>query len=162
MTQTDFSEQIRVTSVPYHSASVVIFTGIPLNPNSYKRNSGKYYVTIKTSVDALPVQPMVGQHWSVTGKRLVETKEIGDHVMEQHTYESPTHIACSLPETGEQLITFIAKEKDFKGIGESKARALWQLLGEHFHSTLMSDTEASRKRLREVLSDESIDALFQG
>ena len=29
MTQTDFSEQIRVTSVPYHSASVVIFTGIP-------------------------------------------------------------------------------------------------------------------------------------
>ncbi|WP_111809592.1 AAA family ATPase [Aeromonas allosaccharophila] len=162
MKQTYFSEHIRVTSVPYHSASVVIFTGIPLNPNSYKRNSGKYYVTIKTSVDALPVQPMVGQHWSVTGKRLVETKEIGDHVMEQHTYESPTHIACSLPETGEQLITFIAKEKDFKGIGESKARALWQLLGEHFHSTLMSDTEASRKRLREVLSDESIDALFKG
>ena len=160
--QTDFSEQIRVTSVPYHSASVVIFTGIPLNPNSYKRNSGKYYVTIKTSVDALPVQPMVGQHWVVTGARFVETKCVGDHVMQQHTYESPTHIACSLPETGEQLITFIAKEKDFKGIGESKARALWQLLGEHFHSTLMSDTEASRKRLREVLSDESIDALFQG
>ncbi|MDM5122716.1 ATP-dependent DNA helicase [Aeromonas rivipollensis] len=162
MTQTDFSEQIRVTSVPHHSADLVIFTGIPLNKNSYKINSGKYYVTIKTSVDALPVQPMVGQHWSVTGKRFVETKDVGDHVMQQHTYESPTHIACSLPESGEQIIAFIAKEKDFKGIGESKARALWQLLGEHFHSTLMSDTEASRKRLREVLSDESIDALFQG
>lgn len=162
MTQTTFSEQIRVTSVPHHSSSLVIFTGIPLNPNSYRTNSGKYYVTIKISVDALPVQPMVGQHWSVTGKRFVETKDVGDHVMQQHTYESPTHIACSLPETGEQLITFIAKERDFKGIGESKARALWQLLGERFHSTLMSNTEVSRKRLREVLSDESIEALFNG
>ncbi|MFM5084896.1 AAA family ATPase [Aeromonas media] len=162
MTQTNFSEQMRVTSVPYHSADLVIFTGVPLNKNSYKIHSGKYYVTIKTSADVLPVKPMVGQHWSVTGKRFVETKCVGDHVMQQHTYESPIHIACSLPESGEQIIAFIAKEKDFKGIGESKARALWQLLGEQFHSTLMSDTEASRKRLRDILSDESIETLLTG
>ncbi|HGY1051407.1 TPA: ATP-dependent RecD-like DNA helicase [Aeromonas salmonicida subsp. pectinolytica] len=162
MTQTNFSEQMRVTSVPYHSADLVIFTGVPLNKNSYKIHSGKYYVTIKTSADVLPVKPMVGQHWVVTGARFVETKCVGDHVMQQHIYESPTHIECSLPESGEQIISFIAKEKDFKGIGESKARALWQLLGERFHSTLMSDIEVSRKRLREVLSDESIEALFKG
>jgi exodeoxyribonuclease V alpha subunit len=162
MTQTNFSEQMRVTSVPYHSADLVIFTGVPLNKNSYKIHSGKYYVTIKTSADVLPVKPMVGQHWVVTGARFVETKCVGDHVMQQHIYESPTHIECSLPESGEQIISFIAKERDFKGIGESKARALWQLLGERFHSTLMSDIDVSRKRLREVLSDESIEALFKG
>jgi exodeoxyribonuclease V alpha subunit len=50
--------------------------------------------------------------------------ELGDFVMQQHTYESPEHIICSLPETGEQLIRFIAREADLKGIGESKARAL--------------------------------------
>jgi len=162
MTQTHFSEQMRVTSVPYHSVGLVIFTGIPLNPNSYKTNSGRYYVTIKTTADVLPVQPMVGQHWSVTGKRLVETKDVGDHVMQQHTYESPIHIACSLPETGEQLITFIAKERDFWGIGESKARALWQRLGTQFHTTLRTDTPESRDLIRDILSDESIDALFKG
>lgn len=82
--------------------------------------------------------------------------------MQQHTYESPEHIECSLPETGEQLIRFIARESDFKGIGESKARALWELLGKDFHSTVRKDTHESRERLRSVLSEDSINALFEG
>lgn len=104
--------------------------------NSYKTNSGKYYVTIKADPDAIPVQPALGQHWSVKGHRLIEEMETGDYVMQQHTYESPEHIECSQPETGEQLIRFIARESDFKGIGESKARALWELLGKNFHPTV--------------------------
>ena len=96
------------------------------------------------------------------GTRQVEDKIIGDYVMRQHTYESPSHIECSLPETGEQLIRFIANEKDFKGIGESKARALWELLGKEFYATLSQDTPASRERLRGVLSEDSINALFEG
>ncbi|WP_216359503.1 AAA family ATPase, partial [Salmonella enterica] len=67
-----------------------------------------------------------------------------------------------LPETGEQLIRFIARESDFKGIGESKARALWELLGKDFHSTVRKDAHESRERLRSVLSEDSINALFEG
>ena len=88
--------------------------------------------------------------------------ELGDFVMQQHTYESPEHIICSLPETGEQLIRFIAREADLKGIGESKARALWQLLGKDFHSVVKKDTPESREQLRSVLSEDSINALFEG
>ncbi|EHO0531194.1 hypothetical protein KH719_004802, partial [Salmonella enterica subsp. enterica serovar Typhimurium] len=66
------------------------------------------------------------------------------------------------PETGEQLIRFIARESDFKGIGESKARALWELLGKDFHSTVRKDAHESRERLRSVLSEDSINALFEG
>ncbi|MBO1928934.1 hypothetical protein J4731_06140 [Providencia rettgeri] len=77
---------------------------------------------------------------------MVEEVETGDFVMQQHTYESPEHIECSLPETGEQLIRFIARESDFKGIGESKARALWELLGRIFtqrlEKTLMNQESA--------------------
>lgn len=130
------SRPIRVTSIPYSSTKMVIFSGVPLKKNSYKTNSGKYYVTIKADPDAIPVQPALGQHWSVKGHRLIEEMETGDYVMQQHTYESPEHIECSLPETGEQLIRFIARESDFKGIGESKARALWELLGKDFHPTV--------------------------
>ena len=153
-------DQMRVTSIPYSSTNMVIFSGVPLAKNSYKTNSGKYYVTIKVNPDSIPAQPAIGQHWSVKGARLVDEVETGDFVMQQHTYESPEHIECNLPETGEQLIRFIAREPDFKGIGESKARALWELLGKDFHSVVRKDTPESRERLSSVLSDDSINALF--
>ena len=82
--------------------------------------------------------------------------------MQQHTYTEPAYVECSLPETGEQLIRFIAKEPAFKGIGESKARELWALLGEGFHATFKKDTPETRKRLRGVLSEHSIGALLGG
>jgi exodeoxyribonuclease V alpha subunit len=155
-------DKMRVTSIPYNSPNMVIFSGVPLAKNSYKTNSGKYYVTIKANPDKIPVQPTLGQHWLVKGSRLVEEMETGDYVMQQHTYQSPDHVECSLPETGEQLIRFIAREADFKGIGESKARALWELLGKDFHSTIRKDTPESREKLNGLLSEDSINALFEG
>ncbi|WED21569.1 ATP-dependent RecD-like DNA helicase [Vibrio sp. JC009] len=162
MTLSIHEDRLRVTSIPFSSSDMVIFSGVPLNKNSYKTNSGKYYVTIKAAPDAIPVQPAVGQHWSVKGARRIEHMDMGDYVMQQHTYESPEHIECSLPETSEQLIRFIARESDFKGIGEGKARALWEFLGKDFHNTLKYDTVESRERLRSVLSEGSITALFEG
>jgi exodeoxyribonuclease V alpha subunit len=155
-------DQLRVTSIPYTSSKMVIFSGTPLKKKSYRANSGKYYVTIKTYPNTLPVQPTIGQYWSVKGNRKVGSVNIGDYVMQQHTYESPEHVECTLPETGEQLIRFIAKESAFKGIGESKVRALWELLGKNFHATLRKDTPETRAKLRSVLSEDSIIALFEG
>ncbi|WP_067581818.1 AAA family ATPase [Endozoicomonas ascidiicola] len=155
-------DQMRVTSIPFTSTSMVIFSGVPLKRNSYRANSGKYYVTIKVDPDSIPVPPAVGQHWSIKGQRQIEDVTSGDYVMQQHTYESPEHIECNLPETGEQLIRFIAKEGHFKGIGESKARALWEHLGKDFHSILRHDTPESRSRIGSILSEDSINALFEG
>ena len=155
-------DQLRVTSVPFASAKKVIFSGVPLKKNSYRANSGKYYVTVKADPDSIPVPPAIGQHWSIKGQKKIEDVESGDYVMQQHTYEFPDHVECCLPETGEQLIRFIAKERDFKGIGESKARALWELLGRDFHTILRYDSPESRSRLGSVLSDDSITALFEG
>ena len=155
-------DQLRVTSIPYTSSQMVIFSGTPLKKNSYRTNNGKYYVTIKVDPDTLPAQPVIGQYWSVKGSRQVESMDIGDYVMQQHTYQSPEYVECSLPETGEQLIRFIAREAAFKGIGESKARALWELLGKNFHANLRKDTPESRAKLRTVLSEDSIIALFEG
>jgi exodeoxyribonuclease V alpha subunit len=155
-------DQLRVTSIPYTSSNMVIFSGTPLKKSSYRSNSGKYYVTIKADPNTLPVQPTIGQYWSVKGDRKIGSLDIGDYVMQQHTYESPEYVECTLPETGEQLIRFITKESAFKGIGESKARALWELLGKSFHATLRKDTLDSRVLLRSVLSEDSIIALFEG
>lgn len=157
-----YEDQLRVTSTPYTSPNMVIFSGVPLRKNSYKTNSGKYYITLKVHPDSIPVQPSIGQHWSVKGNRVIENMDAGDYLMQQHTYESPEQAECSLPETGEQLISFIAKENQFKGIGESKARALWELLGKDFHSILSNDVFESRKLLTSILSAESIETLFKG
>ncbi|MFT5717453.1 MAG: exodeoxyribonuclease V alpha subunit, partial [Oleiphilaceae bacterium] len=155
-------DQFRVTSIQFTSKKLVIFSGVPLNKSSYRTYSGKYYITIKIDPDALPTQPAHGQYWSVKGDRKVEDMDKGDYVMQQHIYESPQHVECRLPETGEQLIRFIASESAFKGIGESKARALWELLGKDFHATLINDVPESRILLKDILSEDSITSLFEG
>lgn len=162
MNQIVQSEKFRVTSVPFRSTDFVIFTGVPLAKRSYRINSGKYSVSVRTKLESLPTEPAVGQHWAIEGKRKVSQHDINGFKIDQHTYDAPTSIECCLPETGEQLIQFIANEPDFKGIGQSKARALWDALGKDFHDIARKDNEDSRKRLREHLTEDSIDSLFKG
>lgn len=89
-----YQDQMRVTSIPHSSSNMVIFSGVPLANSSFKTNSGKYYVTIKVQPEKVPVEPAIGQYWSVEGIRLIEKMETGDFVIQQHTYDSPTHIEC--------------------------------------------------------------------
>ncbi|MEM5498129.1 AAA family ATPase [Paraglaciecola mesophila] len=159
---TDNVDQFRVTSIPFNSRSLVIFSGVPLAKNSYKVSNCKYYVTIKATPESLPVLPSVGQHWSVRGIKVIEDKELDHYVMQQHTYSNPSFVECSLPDTGEQLIRFIAAEKDFKGIGDSKAREVYQILGSDFHSLLSSNKAEAKELLKRVLTEHSINALFEG
>ena len=86
------SHQLRVTSISFTSSNMVIFSGVPLKRNSCKTNSGKYYVTIITAPEAIPVQPAVGQRSAVKGLRRVQVRETDDYLMQQHTYEPPEHI----------------------------------------------------------------------
>lgn len=152
----------RVTSCQYTGSKYAIFTGVPLRPDSYLINSGKYIVSVQCELQALPVKPAIGQHWRVNGKRELKTITSGSYELEQHVYESPDEMECTLPETGEALIRFIASEKDFTGIGESKARALWDAFGKDIHAMLQSDTSEHRLQLRSILSDVSVDALYEG
>ncbi|MBB1441109.1 AAA family ATPase, partial [Shewanella sp. SG41-4] len=162
MNATQYEDYFRVTSIPFSSSTIIVFSGVPIKKNSFKLNVGKYYITIKVDPNTLPVQPTLGQYWLIKGPRQIESIASGGYLMEQHIFQSPEFVECRLPEAGEHLISFIAKESSFKGVGESKARALWELLGKSFHSTLKKDTLESRKLLRSILSEESINALFEG
>lgn len=156
------TEQFRVTSVRFSSSNHVIFMGVPIRKGSYKLNSGKYMVSVKAHPETLPVAPATGQHWQVRGIRSFSKYENNGYQMKQHVFDSPVETKCTLPQSGEQVINFIANEKDFKGIGESKARSLWNELGKDFHKIASKDTPESRIRLKKILSDTAIDALFNG
>lgn len=155
-------DTFRVTSVKYQSSKYVIFTGVPLAGDTKVRTIGTRMISIKTHAGFLPVLPARGQIWEVMGISSKSEFVQGIYKIKQTTYEEPLKCTCTLPEHGEELIQFIADEKDFKGIGIVKARALWERLGTKFHEVLSKDTPASRSRLRVMLSEESIDSLYFG
>lgn len=155
-------DYFRVTSCQHSCAKYTTFTGVPLIAHSYRINSGKYVVSIRCENQTLPIQPSVGQQWRVRGHRTIETIQAGDYELQQHLYNAPAEMECTLPQSGEALIRFIASEREFTGIGQAKARALWEAFGSDLHEVLQSDTAQHRERLRGVLSDASINALFIG
>lgn len=155
-------EYFRVTSCQHNGYKYTIFTGIPLKADSYKIHSGKYIVSIQCENQYLPIKPSVGQQWRVRGVRTLETVQAGDYKLQQHLYDAPAEMECTLPETGEALIRFVANEKEFTGIGEAKARALWDAFGSDLHPMLQSNSSEHRDRLREVLSEVSVTALYNG
>lgn len=155
-------EFFRVTSIQHQSVRYVIFSGIPPQPKSHLNKSGKYIVSVKCSADCLPVRPSIGQQWRVKGLRSLDTIDTGTYTLQQHTYDAPVEMECTLPETGEAFIRFIASEKEFIGIGEAKARVLWDSFGAEIHHILKNDTQADRRRLECLLSETSVDHLYKG
>ncbi len=155
-------QNFRVTSVPYKNSKFVIFTGVPLAANDYRINNGKFVVSIKANKDSLPIDPSIGQHWYIKGNRKITDIDSNGFQLKQHTYESPEISQCTLPETGDQLINFIAANKDFKGIGESKARELWSVLGDAIYTIATHRTSENERLLSRVLTITSIDAIYKG
>jgi exodeoxyribonuclease V alpha subunit len=156
------TQTFRVTSIKFLSEKYAIFTGIPIDDASQKRNSGALSISVKCKSDLLPILPSRGQIWKVEGIAVKQSFELNKYLVSQITFENLTHIECILPESGEELVRFIASQPEFKGIGEVKARRLWEHLGARFHTTLSKDTPETRKSLEVILKREYIDALFEG
>lgn len=133
---TAVTEDIRVTSVyEYDEKTRAVFGGVPLANNTSRTRSARHIVRVKTAsgelrnADTKAAKPAIGQHWRITGE--VEKQEVihGDYkIMEWH-FVHPDSCLLILPHTGEDFIRFIAKEVDFRGIGEVKARELWAQFG---------------------------------
>ena len=156
------SQDFRVTNISHGNRNFVIFMGVPLAENDYRINNGKFVVSVKANKDALPVEPAIGQHWHIQGDRIISDLDSNGFQLKQHTYESPEISQCTLPETGDQLITFIAANKDFKGIGESKARELWSVFGDKIYTVATQRTAEHDFLLRSILTQSSIAALYEG
>lgn len=162
MTESYYQETMRVTSVSFLSENLIVFKGIPLRRDAFHIAKGKYHVTVVHNPTLLPVSPTSGQVWQVRGLRRIKHIKIRDYLACEHEYRSPDSVKCVLPETEEQLVQFITKEPEFKGIGAKKARDLWLLLGPRFDKILSEDTPKNRLLLSAILSSNSIDSLYKG
>lgn len=150
---------IRVTSVWRRTQRHVVFSGVLLQDNCYKTLSARTIAVITAQVSQLVVMPSAGQHWRISGE-FIEKDVIYDtySITQQHWF-NPFELNLILPEDGESFVTFIAKDRDFKGIGSVKARELWFRFGKTIFSIIESNNIDA---LKELLSNSAIENLING
>ncbi|MGR5300055.1 AAA family ATPase [Vibrio alfacsensis] len=91
---------------------------------------------IHVSETHLNQEPAVGQVWQITGpasKSEVETRT--GYVLTQYYFDAPQAVMV-MPETFEEFVRFVGTHQDFKGIGETTARKLFEALGERLFDLL--------------------------
>lgn len=153
---------IRITSIPFYSQEYIIFSGVPLQTHASYLDEGKFFITIKCYTSTLPVSPIKGQHWQVSGNFTKQVMKLNDYDLDEYIFENPMLLRCTLPESGEAFIRFIATEQDFIGIGESKARAIWEALGTDIYQILSHYNETNKNLLKSIITEKSIEALYEG
>lgn len=153
---------LRITSIHFYSQEHIIFSGVPLLKNSHFFDSGKFILTIKCNPSSLPVIPIKGQNWQVNGSYTKQVVRLNNYDLDEYVFENPELLRCTLPESGEQFIHFIATEQDFIGIGESKARKIWDAFGAGIYQILSNCNEINKNLLQPIITEKSIDALYVG
>ena len=147
--------ELRITNVQYERKDMLQFTGVELNKG--RVDSATEVLLIRVNKANAPVQPSVGQHWKVSGVEQVSNIERNGFKYTQIAINADKcHV--TLPNTDEAFIRFVAKEADFKGIGEVKARQLWQTFGDDIYAVIENEPD----KLSGILSQNSIDSLCTG
>jgi exodeoxyribonuclease V alpha subunit len=147
--------ELRITNVQYERKEMLQFSGVELNKG--RVDSATEVLLIRVNKANAPVQPSVGQHWKVSGVEQVSNIERNGFKYTQIAINADKcHV--TLPNTDEAFIRFVAKEADFKGIGEVKARQLWQTFGGNIYAVIENEPD----KLSGILSQNSIDSLCTG
>ncbi|NQZ55858.1 MAG: AAA family ATPase [Lentisphaeraceae bacterium] len=117
-------------------------------------------ICVKAALDILPLEPLPGQCWFLTGTSFEHSVErYGRHLKE--LVFTPLTAKCLLPHDGEAFIQFLSKEPSFVRIGEVMARKIWQTFDEQIFS-LLEKKDSAALRTVSRLSEESIQSLFEG
>ena len=151
--------ELRVTSVRSCDEKWAIFAGVPLKRDSFKSKSARHVVLVSTSVEFLPMEPVAGQHWRITGEMSKRKAERNGFKYTELVFKKPSRCEVTLPHDGEEFIQFIASEKEFAGIGEIKARELWSYFGKSVFAILENQ---DKDALLPVLTNHAAESLIAG
>lgn len=147
---------LRVQRVRFQGEHGVVLAGLALNEErSVRPDAPRYSVSVTGRI--LPARAEVGQWWVVSGTcEDVEYDAGGWRVRERRMHAESAEL---LRPSGEHIVQLLARSAAFPGIGEVKARKLWESLGEHLYDSL---DEADRGRLEAVVGRELAQVLIQG
>ncbi|WP_179959347.1 ATP-dependent DNA helicase [Marinobacter changyiensis] len=131
--------------------------GVSVKRDGARSNTRQIFV-ISANKTLLPIEPDVGQIWIVDGRAVTNNVEKNGFLIEEIRLQA-TEMKIELPNTGEQFIRFVSSQKEFAGIGEVKARKLWNWYGEDLLLIIMNK---ERFLLQDHLSERAMEALFAG
>ncbi|MEH0687902.1 AAA family ATPase [Vibrio cholerae] len=120
---------VRVTTVYGLRNGMYRFNGMFVRIEDYvNRVPAKSYASVEVSEKKLNAEPRAGQVWELLGN--VDEKAVNHRGYEltQYSFTQPDAVMV-LPETVEEFIQFVSREPDFEGIGEIKARRVFEAFG---------------------------------
>jgi exodeoxyribonuclease V alpha subunit len=150
--------QVRITSMGYQNPWKASMIGVSVNDEGVRNDAHKVFF-ITANKKLMPVDPNVGQIWKVYGHATTSKNERDGGYVSDDVRISASGMEFILPQNGEAFIRFIADHKDFRGIGDAKARRLWNLYREDVIPIIKS---GDRKAFKGLISEDSITALFEG
>lgn len=128
---------LRVTSVRSQSPKGFggcIFTGKPIDDRGNVEDAAAYFVVKATGpvLGKVVVQP--GQWWKVSGEAAKRSIQVNGYRVSEWQVEASC--ALLLRPSGEHIVSFLAENPAFEGIGQVKARKLWDSLGARLYGAL--------------------------
>lgn len=146
------SVTVRVLSIRSQNPSGVggaIFTGVPVDANGGVTDAQTYIVVRASHATIGPIRVERGQWWFIRGT--VEERQVTVNGFQMGERQVEAEDAALTRPSGEHIITFLADNPAFEGIGTVKARRLWDAFGERLYDLLDSGDSAN---LSSVLAGE--------
>lgn len=130
-------QTLRVTSIRSQDPrgfGGCIFSAKPIDDHGRVQDASGYFV-VKANASALGgsrVEP--GQWWKVAGEPTKRLLDVNGYQMVETQIDASS--AVLLRPSGEHIIAFMADSPAFEGIGQVKARKLWEAFGESLYEHL--------------------------
>lgn len=148
---------VRITAIYQSDSKQVNFSAVKVDENG-NRIDGRTVVYVRTNPAHICLEPSLGQVWKISGSPVLSEQPHDSYVVKTETYEIPT-LEAILPSSNESFVKFISEQKEFKGIGESKARELWNAFGSEIFKICENKDVAT---LTPYLTKKSIEGLLRG
>jgi exodeoxyribonuclease V alpha subunit len=111
-----------------------IFAGKPIDGDGQVNDAGSYFVVKATGIVLGGTRVEPGQWWTVAGEPSRRLLEVNGYQVAEIQIEASS--AVLLRPSGEHIVSFMAGSPAFEGIGQVKARKLWETFGELLYDHL--------------------------
>ncbi len=132
-----------------------IFTGIEVDSQGW-RTDAKTHLVIKAPRQILPTRVERGQLWRISGAASTNTIIVNNYKLTELTVDAE-ELELLRP-SGEHIITLLSEGEAFAGIGQAKARRMWDHFGEELYGVL---DRSEVERLVEIMPQSTAERLVE-
>ncbi len=134
-----------------------IFTAKPIGADGLADDATRYYAVVASASVLSGLVVERGQWLQVSGESSTRSLEVNGFEISEIQVEATSTV--QVRPSGEHLVTFMAENPAFAGIGQVKARKLWSAFGERLYHLLdRGDTSALAKVLTPESAAQVVDA----